>query len=229
MDKMALCFNANEALDILQESEYFDHTKLLSLKTQLVSRTICETDLNTLQIIPYITLVDKESGKMFIYTRGSAGDENRLHGTCSIGLGGHVDDECTDGDLASHLANEASRELHEEAGVSSISVYTALKEAFKNGNFFVLQERTTRVGRVHIGISTSVLVNMNEVSSFEAGVITKGQWLALPDIIQKAEAGEFKMEEWTNLVGLTLLTLASNAKGIIYDGVFLPKVMQEAV
>lgn len=84
-------------------------------KPFMMSRDICETDENYLQLIPYIAVVN-ERGEYFSYERGSAGNEARLHAKRSIGLGGHIDHPVTT-TIEDLIATEAARELEEEVGL----------------------------------------------------------------------------------------------------------------
>lgn len=98
------------------------------------------------QIIPYIVL--QYGDKYMRYTRTAAGEESRLHGRTSIGLGGHVDlsDVATQGeyvDLGGTLANAARRELREEVGEVLIDQQNWVG---------LMVENSSAVGRVHIGI-----------------------------------------------------------------------------
>lgn len=98
------------------------------------------------QIIPYIVL---KSGSHFVrYTRTISGGESRLHGSYSLGVGGHVDLSdvvTTDGkiDLIRTLDGAAHREVVEELG----EVDVVQKEWAG-----LLVENDSSVGRVHIGI-----------------------------------------------------------------------------
>src|SRR5450432_1186674 len=51
-------------------------------------RSEVETDPSWLQLIPYVVL--QHHGRIFHYTRGKSGGEQRLHAKRSIGIGGHI-------------------------------------------------------------------------------------------------------------------------------------------
>lgn len=73
----------------------------------------------TLQVIPYIVIRHRE--KVLVYVRPTVGNEDRLHGKVSIGLGGHIDLEDVAhagsvADLKKTIDIAAARELEEELG-----------------------------------------------------------------------------------------------------------------
>src|SRR3972149_11892576 len=70
-----------------------------------------EEDTSLKQIIPY--LIIRHRDRIFLFQRSTRGGERRLHGLYSIGVGGHIAREDTNGaqDL---LAAALERELHEE-------------------------------------------------------------------------------------------------------------------
>lgn len=82
-------------------------------------REAMQGDKATLQLIPYILI--RSEDEYLVYVRPSAGNETRLHGKVSIGLGGHVDiedviHECSVLDLKKTIRLAAAREVEEETG-----------------------------------------------------------------------------------------------------------------
>ncbi len=109
-------------------------------------RPVLEETEEFRQIIPYIVL--KLGDRYLRYTRTPAGEEARLHGRVSIGLGGHVDLGDSEAfneqvDLDATLDNAAARELEEELGGVNV-----MNQRWVG----VLAENQSPVGRVHIGI-----------------------------------------------------------------------------
>lgn len=122
-------------------------------------RPVLEDTPEFRQIIPYVVVVC--GSKIVRYRRTPAGNEGRLHGKISIGLGGHVDiaDAVVHGevfDLRGTIEEAASRELREELG----DLQVESKEWIG-----LLVENESAVGRVHIG-----LVGIWQVSSAPGGV-----------------------------------------------------------
>ena len=138
----------------------------------MMSRELCETDPQYLQVLPYITLFDEDSGDIFVYTRGSAGQETRLHSKRSIGLGGHIDELPGDRTIEQLIIDEACRELEEETGFrpSSEIVQSAL---FASVQIYAPQ---TDVDAVHMAVALQIPVKRSDLVKLEAGVIVDPQW-----------------------------------------------------
>lgn len=56
-----------------------------------IPRGYAEKDPSFRQLIPYIVLANEDLSSIAVYLRGSSGNEARLHGRFSIGVGGHMD------------------------------------------------------------------------------------------------------------------------------------------
>lgn len=190
--KRALVVTAAD-VDVLNPAGIFDLIKTLAL------RSGCETDESLLQLIPYITLIDKTSRKIFIYSRGKGGDENRLTGLCSIGLGGHIETLpagiC---DIYSHIATDALRELNEEVGIiETDELFNELKDKLESGDFQLIYDDSTSVGRVHLGIGLTLEIDMDEhIFVNEENVITKGVWYTK----EQLNWTEVLLETWSTIV-----------------------------
>lgn len=98
-------------------------------------RPAMESDPSFKQVIPYLVL--RDGPDWFLMQRTRAGGDSRLHERWSIGVGGHLNPG--DADLAGGLAREWREEL---------------VAAFEPDYRFVglLNDDTTDVGRVHLGV-----------------------------------------------------------------------------
>jgi predicted NUDIX family phosphoesterase len=167
----------------------------------LMERTLCEKDTNYLQIIPYIVLQNDVTRKFFVYTRGEKGEENRLHGKCSIGLGGHIETIPDPEKYVSFrlfIVNDAFRELEEEVGIPKDDLFIYLN-SFYIGETFLLSDET-EVDKVHVGIPIILTLEDKELPKLEEGVITKGEWLTFDEIKQAVDSGEIELEKWSSLM-----------------------------
>jgi predicted NUDIX family phosphoesterase len=163
------------------------HQSFWATPVYLAEREDCETDETTLQLLPYIVLVDA-TDRLFCYSRGKGGAEARLHGALSIGLGGHVDAEPPFGQgLESWLKDEARRELEEEVGMFKILNDDLNMVA-------LISDPTNAVGRVHMGILTTLGAHATELT-LETGVIESAQWLTLDQLQQPAIYS--RLEGWS--------------------------------
>jgi predicted NUDIX family phosphoesterase len=98
-------------------------------------RPAMEVDPSFKQIIPYLVL--RDGPEWFLMQRTRAGADSRLHDRWSIGVGGHLNPG--DGDLYGGLAREWREEV--VAGFEPDLRFVGL-----------LNDDTTDVGRVHLGV-----------------------------------------------------------------------------
>jgi predicted NUDIX family phosphoesterase len=99
-------------------------------------RAPLEKDFSWKQIIPYIILV--HTGKVLVYQRVT-GDEKRLNGKKSIGIGGHIDEP--DGSYWAGF----QRELLEELSFQNSFLQ-------KHIIYGIVNDDSDEVGRVHLGV-----------------------------------------------------------------------------
>src|SRR6266436_3070164 len=84
-----------------------------------LNRSEAELDKRYKQLIPYVLIIC--NGKILRYQRGRGGQETRLHGLYSVGIGGHISDE--DHGLFSSRAGYQDgmrREIMEEVAVDEV-------------------------------------------------------------------------------------------------------------
>jgi predicted NUDIX family phosphoesterase len=206
MAKLALCIKLADApSEVIGAFKHSDTGSLIPINSefwntpvQLVDRSICETDESLLQLLPYITLEDEDSA-FFMYTRGGGGEEARLHGNYSIGVGGHVDIAPAEGQtLLEVLQAEAAREYLEETGlVADPSMFTI--------THFIC-DPTNAVGRVHLGLLTSLKLSADDRaalgSKLEAGVIENTCMARAPYLLSTEVYA--RLENWSKLIADTM-------------------------
>lgn len=205
MAKLALCIKRADAPQAVIDAFNGSAGMLIPIpasfwntKVELVDRAICETDETWLQLLPYIALSTKHD-KVFMYTRGGGGEEARLHGNYSLGVGGHVDiepsaDDTADDALLFVIRKEASREIWEEVKLTFLP-------SELNPAYFIC-DPTNPVGRVHLGLLINQEMDSTQaidfVNGLEAGMIenarmTNGQEL-------HTDAVYPRLENWSKLV-----------------------------
>jgi predicted NUDIX family phosphoesterase len=147
-------------------------------------RSRAETDPTFKQIIPYVVL--RCGGQVFHYTRGQAGNEARLRGLRSIGIGGHVSDEDA-GDLFDRPYGKGMlREVAEE-------VY--LESAFRERCLGLINDDSNPVGQVHLGIVHVFELETTSVRHREQALTLSG-FAPLADL--RRQRAEF--ETWSQIV-----------------------------
>lgn len=197
--KVALCINRAN-LPTFYNVAYINATKpkvysimdsLFDQPTGLMDRAFCETDEDYKQFLPYIVVTNPEY-KIFSYYRGGAGEESRLHGAISIGIGGHVD-VAPPNPGAAHLKVtlelEAHRELFEEIGVVTKDLIDFTG---------VIIDPTNAVGRVHLGLLTRVHLTDRDMLTLEDGMIEQGQFRTLTELRQPEIYD--RLENWSKAV-----------------------------
>ncbi len=143
-------------------------------------RDAVEEDPSFLQLIPYVALTCQ--GKVLLMERLSGGGEKRLHGLCSIGVGGHVNPEPPGSDPL--LIRGLKREVAEE-------VEYQVRESDQPQLLGFLRDDSNPVGRVHFGLACVLEipdpVEIREVDRIE------GRWISFGDLGQY----EASMETWS--------------------------------
>src|SRR5580658_8237278 len=149
-EERVLCFQRNlfEKLGVFQglTLEVEKYLPVLTARSNVLymNRSEAEQDRRYKQLIPYALIVCGD--KILRYRRGKGGQETRLHGLYSVGVGGHISEE--DHGLFEHARasigyHEAMRrELIEEVDI----------EVTREAAVAVINDDSTEVGFVHLGI-----------------------------------------------------------------------------
>lgn len=166
-----------------------------------VPRGTCETAESLRQIIPYTLLsVDNQETadwELLSYWRGEASTEERLHGHCSIGVGGHVN-PCDTASQRHHnglydvLRCCRNREVQEELELDWQTVVFPELECRLVG---LILDNSNEVGRVHFGLVYEHFLVSKTISPKEDAIKTL-EFMSVDD--QKANY-EY-MEPWSQIV-----------------------------
>lgn len=154
----------------------------------------CETDPTFKQLIPYIMIrhpgTDMYYPQVLTYSRGGA--EQRLHGTLSIGYGGHINPvDVLDVGFVTGMTLQlaAMRELSEELRLPRF------------GNPHVLglvNNEADAVGRVHLGVVMSVTVfDRTAVKDLEANRYV--EWHDIDDLM-RLHCEQKRLEAWSGML-----------------------------
>ena len=142
------------------------------------------------QILPYITIMDLD-GNYLTYSRN--GTETRLHGSRSLGIGGHIDiydfydqDYQLFNSPIETIAQATHRELREEIGVSAMFDTALLSR--------IIVDTTNSVGKVHVGLTTTIIAEQDSIQPQEE--LHDPQWLSVEEL--KANIDQY--ENWSKLI-----------------------------
>ena len=145
-----------------------------------------ETNPGFKQLIPYMIFCHTDSSGrvcIFQYVRGKGMGESRLHHKRSIGVGGHIAAE-DQGQLSGDVYREGMlRELHEE-----VVLHTSFTERCAG----LINDDSTEVGRVHLGILHRFDVAEPKVVSNEPDLIESG-FMPLDELRKCRD----QMESWS--------------------------------
>lgn len=178
-EERVLCFERKllEELGVFQgiNLDVEKYLPVVTAQPKLVylNRSEAEHDKRYKQLIPYVLLLC--NGKILRYRRGKGGQETRLHGLFSVGIGGHISDE----DHGLFSSSEAGyqdgmrRELMEEVAVEAVNAKPVA----------VINDDSTEVGQVHFGVVHVMHVPDESVAGRRSGIVA-------PEFIPIAEAAK---------------------------------------
>jgi predicted NUDIX family phosphoesterase len=148
-------------------------------------RAQAETDPTHKQIIPYALVVHGD--RVLHYVRGKKAGEQRLVAKGSIGIGGHMND--TDESLFAWDENAyragVEREVNEEIDIQT---------TFEDRIVALLNDDTTEVGQVHLGIVHVFRLAEPKVQKRES-MITNLAFLSREELAARRE----NLETWSQL------------------------------
>jgi predicted NUDIX family phosphoesterase len=169
-------------------------------KTLYLNRSDAEQDKRYKQLIPYVLILCQD--KILRYRRGKGGQETRLHGLFSVGIGGHISEE-DNGLFTEGLGYEEGmrRELMEEVAIGEAKAATVA----------VINDDSTEVGQVHFGVVHVLHMADESVAGRRSGIVA-------PEFVPLAEAVKDPSgyESWSQfcLANLGLLISKAAAAGV---------------
>ena len=168
-----LCFDVERYLPALlaRENNFF------------TPRAPAETNPDLKQIIPYVVLV--HGGRVLHYVRGKKAGEQRLVAKGSIGIGGHMNFE--DHDLFTF-----DRAAYDAAVQREVAEELRLGAKYTNRIAAILNDDSTEVGRVHLGVVHVFQLESDDVEKGEA-MITELQFLDRAQLLARRDA----LETWS--------------------------------
>src|SRR5260221_5382304 len=199
LEKVGLCQGLN--LDVQK------YLPVVTSSSNLIylNRSEAELDKRYKQLIPYVLVIC--NGKILRYRRGKKGQETRLHGLYSVGIGGHISEEDNglfSGDRGGYQEG-MRRELMEEVAI----------EDAKEAAVAVINDDSTEVGYVHFGVVHVMHVANENVAGRRSGI-------AAPEFVPMADALKdlSGYESWSRLCLEHLDVLLSKAAA---SGVIVPE------
>jgi predicted NUDIX family phosphoesterase len=208
-EERVLCFKRNlfEKLGVFQgmSLEVEKYLPVVSAPSNVIylNRSEAEQDKRYKQLIPYALIICGD--RLLRYRRGKGGQETRLHGLYSVGVGGHISEE-DNGLFSSGIGyHEAMRrELMEEV---SIDVTKEMAVA-------VINDDSTEVGFVHLGVVHVVYVADEALANRRSGIVSP-EFIPMSEAVKNPDA----YESWSRFCLENLDVLLSKAAAIAPDRV----------
>jgi len=132
---------------------------------RFMARSLAETDPGFKQIIPYAIFT--HGGRILSYVRGGKGGEKRLTAKRSIGIGGHMND--TDAAGVTFDLDAYHRALQREIGEE-----LRIQTPYRQRAVALLNDDSTEVGQVHIGVVHVFECETDDISCGEAAITDLG-------------------------------------------------------
>ena len=160
-----------------------------------LNRSEAERDKRYKQLIPYVLVLCQD--RILRYRRGRGGQETRLHGLYSVGIGGHISEE-DHGLFTNALGYREGmrREIMEEIAVPEVNESAVA----------VINDDSTEVGYVHFGVVHLMRVAQENVAGRRSGIVG-------PEFVSISEAAKdlSAYESWSRLCVEHLETLIAKA------------------
>lgn len=203
-EERVLCFKRSlfEELGVFQgmclEVEKYLPVVTAQTATTYLNRSEAELDKNFKQLIPYALIICGD--KILRYRRGKGGQETRLHGLYSVGVGGHISEE-DNGLFSTGIGyHEAMcRELMEEV---AIDVTHEMAVA-------VINDDSTEVGFVHLGVVHIVFVPDESVANRRSGIVNP-EFIPVSEAVKNLDA----YESWSRFCLENLDALLTKAAAV---------------
>jgi Predicted phosphoesterase (MutT family) len=205
-EERVLCFERKlfEELGVFQgiNLDVEKYLPVLTSSTNLtyLNRSEAEHDRRYKQLIPYVLVIG--DGRLLRYQRGKGGQETRLRGLWSVGIGGHISEE--DHSLFTKdfgYFEGMRREVREEVDVEEVSEVAVA----------VINDDSTDVGYVHFGVVHIMQVANENVAGRRSGIASP-EFIAIADAVKDAS----NYESWSRfcLENLHVLLGKAAASGI---------------
>jgi predicted NUDIX family phosphoesterase len=200
-EERVLCFERKlfEQLGVFQgiSLEIEKYLPVVTASSNIVYRNRSEAELDKRykQLIPYVLILCND--RILRYRRGKGGQETRLHGLFSVGVGGHIADE-DHGLFSSGVGYQEGmrRELKEEVDIAET----------KEAAVALINDDSTDVGYVHFGV-------VHVMSVVDEAIVGRRSGIVGPEFVPLAEAVKdtSQYESWSRFCMENLDSLLARA------------------
>ncbi len=161
---------------------------------RFMPRPLAEKNPSYKQLIPYVIM--SCDGKYLTYIRGRRAGETRLVGNRSMGIGGHINP--IDNEMPPLFDDEIPlfdtdyRELYNNAVEREVAEEVSIEAGHKDSIVALLNDDTTEVGSVHLGVVHHWLLDSSAVTKREQ-MITKMEFMTPAELHSVRDS----METWS--------------------------------
>ena len=151
-----------------RDVERYRATLLAPENVSFRPRSEVEKDPSFKQLIPYMIFSHTATGgtvRLFRYVRGKGTGESRLRAKRSIGVGGH---------LSAEDVTKNSNDFYREGMLRELREEVVLDSAFTEECVGMINDDTTEVGKVHLGIVHRFELAEPKLQSNEPDLIESG-------------------------------------------------------
>jgi len=179
------------------ETYLYDEKELFKLPATLEDRAKCETDKSLLQVLPYITLVERSTREVYVYRRQASSSDARSQSKCSIGVGSVMEmvpnSRVT---LLEMIAVESARVLEEELGIlANPLLISRIMQKLKSGGCGVMYSNRTDTDQSYVVVAFFLEIDQNEMTRQD-----RGQFMSMRNLASAFYSGIFDLETWSRMV-----------------------------
>lgn len=155
-----------------------------------------------LQVIPYITLINRDTKEIFVYNRGQAIGGSDQRPDASIGLSSAMTtryDVTTP--FMSAVAAQVVRILHKDVGLrSDPEILRTVVTKLIDANYGLVYHKLGSTSHHRLGISLMLPVAPSMVDVVNPSEVSDGRWMCARDLSHQHRAGQIKLETMSHVV-----------------------------
>lgn len=179
-------------------------SKFDQLPVQLLSRDVCESDENFLQIIPYVTVVQKNKG-IISFKHLTSNGKDRSQYPYSIGFGRHIEAKLDDSLVHSYVYTIAA-ELNEKLGINFTNEEVAgfIENQSRHINI-IYHDEPGFSKAVHLGISCICSIDEDDVITIDPNVIGSLRYHNVKELTDPSTFTDGELGPWSKIVARLLV------------------------
>jgi predicted NUDIX family phosphoesterase len=221
MSKIALCVRRQDFLDFINNLDGSDDNKTGTphectilvgdainkfdqLPIQLISRDECETNEDFLQIIPYVTVVQKDKG-IISFKHVASNGKDRSQYPYSIGFGSHIE-SYVENSLVYSYVNSLVHELKEKLGIEftneEIAGFIEHQSKFIT---LIYNDEPGTSNAVHLGVSCICSIEEEDVLKVDTNSVSDIKHHSATELLDPSTFKDGALGPWSKIVAKLLI------------------------